>query len=115
MPDFLNIQLASNIQILCMALLDGGLLIMGITCISLLNRRARKITAHRKFWQAYIAVLMFLNISCLIQSFLIAFYQLNFKKYQEAYVITSCVNNITIVTMLVFTDGVLVSYEIPCL
>lgn len=96
-----------------MALLNGGLLIMGITCISLLKRRARKITAHRKFWQIYIAVLMFLNFSCLLQSFFIAFYELNPKKYKEALFIVTYMSDLTGITMVVLTDGVLVShYEI---
>lgn len=55
---------------------------------------------------------MILNISCLLQSFLIAFYQINLKEYYKAYFIVAYMNNLTAITMIILTDGVLVSGEI---
>lgn len=114
-PSSVSSQLIGVIEVLFMALFDGGLVVMGITCIFLLTSTACKLTAHRKFWQAYIAVLMFLNVSALLETFLQTFswaiYNSNPKKHGEMTFITLYMSALTAVLMVVFTDGVLVGRQ----
>lgn len=111
----LSLQLTMAVEILLMALFDGGLVVMGITCISLLTNGGRKI-AHRRFWRAFVAVLIFLNISFLLESFLWTFswiiYNSSPKKAQAVSFIVLYMSDITAAMMVCLTDGVLVSHEV---
>lgn len=118
MPSF-NLQMIMAVEILLIALFDGGLIVMGITCISLLTNASRK-TPYRKFWRAYVSVLIFLNISFLLEVFLRAFswviYNSSPEKSQKASFTAYYASALTVQTMVVLTDGVLVSSsEMTCI
>lgn len=111
-----HLLLTKAIQLLLLSLFNGGILILGITCISLLTNKTHKVIGHRKLWLAYIIVLMFLNISLLLISFIWTFswviYASSAKKTLRLISVAFYMSDLMEIVMLSLTDGVLVSHEI---
>ncbi|KAF9440948.1 hypothetical protein P691DRAFT_685722 [Macrolepiota fuliginosa MF-IS2] len=93
------------------ALFNGGLLTLGINCIFLLRPMFMKSLRQRRFWGAYIVILLLANLGYLTAYFLWGSYWIFFasnpEKRSKASVILTTICNVVPVVIVSMTDGVL--------
>lgn len=114
-----GLQMVLAIGIVFLALFNGGLITMGVTCISLLSPKECNSTKRRMFWRAYIVVLLILNIGFLTATFILSYrwiiYHSRPTKEENTSKALSFFADLTALLILCLTDGFLVSVQLVCL
>ncbi|KAF9441587.1 hypothetical protein P691DRAFT_553348 [Macrolepiota fuliginosa MF-IS2] len=104
--------LTSVLGFLIAAMFSGGLITLGITCIFLLSSEGVGVVSGRRFWQAYIIVLLLTNIGYQAVYFLEKTYNVMYRldpKKQQVLRTLTIIGEVGPVLIGSMTDGVFVS------